>query len=287
MGQEKILFQSEMKYLGIIIDTNLNYKKHVEYITNKLKKYYNKIRALYGNKYGLDTQKKKREIIYNALFRSIIEYGSLAYFEKLRITEIKKLKSIQRTTLIGIISAYRTVSHTASHVIAGIIPIDLQLTRTNKIKRIKIKFKEGKITKKGMEENIKTIKLDTVKIWQEQYEKDKTGRRTANLIPNIELRLKNKKLKTNYFLTQYLTGHGKFASYLKKFKIIKNSCCRECTKFEDDPDHTFIKCKNFDNIRKKYNITAEELGKCLQDKESHSKVSRFIKEILKTKKEIT
>ena len=60
--KNKILFQAEMKYLGIIIDPNLNYKKHVEYITNKLKKYYNKIRALYGNTYGMDT-KKKRNII--------------------------------------------------------------------------------------------------------------------------------------------------------------------------------------------------------------------------------
>ena len=89
--KNKILFQAEMKYLGIIIDPNLNYKKHVEYITNKLKKYYNKIRALYGHTYRMDT--KKREILYNALFRSIIEYGSLAYFDKLRKTEIKKLKT--------------------------------------------------------------------------------------------------------------------------------------------------------------------------------------------------
>lgn len=284
LGQEKIIFHTEMKYLGIIIDQNLNYNKHVEYITNKLRKYYNKIRALYGNTFGMDTY--KREILYNALFRSIIEYGSLAYFEKLRNTEIKKLKSLQRTVLIGIISAYRTVSHTASHVIAGITPIDLQLSQTNKIKTLKIKFKENKITKKEMVESIKTIRLDTIKNWQEQYEKEKTGRRTAKLIPDIGIRLENKKLKSNYFLTQYLTGHGNFATYLKNFNIINDSQCRECLNSDDDPDHTFIKCKNFDRIRGDAKITTEELGQCLQNGECHQKLDGYIRKILKTKKEI-
>ena len=91
------------------------------------------------------------------------------------------------------------------------------------------------------------------------------------MIPNIELRLKNKNLKSNYFLTQYLTEHGNFATYLKKFKITTDSLCRECMEFEDDPDHTFISCKNFDRIRKIMNITEEELGKCLQEKEIHEK----------------
>jgi hypothetical protein len=35
------------------------------------------------------------------------------------------------------------------------------------------------------------------------------------------------------------------------------------------------------------NITEEELGKCLQEKETHGKINKFIKEILRTKKEIT
>ena len=36
-----------------------------------------------------------------------------------------------------------------------------------------------------MEENIKKTKLETIKSWQEHHEKEKTGGRTAKLIPNI------------------------------------------------------------------------------------------------------
>ena len=53
-NSNKINFQSHMKYLGVIIDDQLNFKKHVEYIISKILKYFKLFRALYGNKYGLD-----------------------------------------------------------------------------------------------------------------------------------------------------------------------------------------------------------------------------------------
>ena len=72
-----------------------------------------------------------------------------------------------------------------------------------------------------MEENIKKTKLKTIKRWHEHNEKEKkTGGRTAKLIPN-------KNLKSNYFLTQYLTEHGNFVKYLKKLKITTESLCRK------------------------------------------------------------
>ena len=57
-----------------------------------------------------------------------------------------------------------------------------------------------------------------------------------------------------------------------------------CMEFEDDPDHTFITCKNFNHIRKKMNIAEEELGKCLQEKEIHGKINKFIKKNTQNKK---
>ncbi len=49
MNQENFKFNPEMKYLGIILGPKPNYNKHVEDIIGKIKKYYNKIRALYSN----------------------------------------------------------------------------------------------------------------------------------------------------------------------------------------------------------------------------------------------
>lgn len=70
---------------------------------------------------------------------------------------------------------------------------------------------------------------------------------TAKMIPNIARGLK----KSNYFLTQYLTGHDNCGIYLKKFKMTEDSRCRDCKNFEDDSDYTFIKCENSEHIRKK------------------------------------
>lgn len=108
MTQEKILFQTEMKYLRIINYTSES-KLRETYRIYYQRKYYNIIIILYGNTYGIDT--KKIKITYNTPFRSIIEYGFLEYFEKLRKSDFKKLKSLQRTILIRKISVYRTVSH--------------------------------------------------------------------------------------------------------------------------------------------------------------------------------
>lgn len=51
-------------------------------------------------------------------------------------------------------------------------------------------------------------------------------------------------------------------------------------------NHSFINYKNFDHIKKKLNMAAEKLRKCLQDRESHGKIERFIKEILELNKKL-
>lgn len=49
MGQETR--GTEIKYLVIMIDENLNCNKHVNYITHKIRKYYNGMWSLYGSNY--------------------------------------------------------------------------------------------------------------------------------------------------------------------------------------------------------------------------------------------
>lgn len=36
-----------------------------------------------------------------------------------------------------------------------------------------------------------------------------------------------------YYFTQYRTGHGNFANYPQKFKIVEDGTCRECCEEED------------------------------------------------------
>lgn len=136
-------------------------------------------------------------------------------------------------------------------MIAGILPIDLQIEKTNEIKKIKnCELKENEKRKK-----IKEMQQKYMKVWQQRYDNENTGRRTYKLIPNIEERIKNKNLLPDYYFTQFLTGHGNFGEYLKRFKLTNNDKCQSCKKkVIDTPDHTFQNCHKFKNMKKKYNI---------------------------------
>lgn len=42
----------------MIIEQNMKYSKHVQHITSKIKKLYNKLKSLRNNKFGFDGKKK-------------------------------------------------------------------------------------------------------------------------------------------------------------------------------------------------------------------------------------
>ena len=58
-------------------------------------------------------------------------------------------------------------------------------TKTNKIKNIKTKHRQGDISKNRTKEMINYAKDEIIRAWQEAYDNEKTGRRTAKLVPNI------------------------------------------------------------------------------------------------------
>ena len=245
----KLTRQKEIKYLGMILDENLNFNSRVNYILDKIKRNYRKITALYNNIYGL--KYTDRKILYSALFRSIIEYGSTVYYPKISDKTKNKIKREQRKILLGVISAYRTVSYSATNVIAGILPINLQIERRNEVKNMNRALLNERETRERKGE----IYEKYLNLWQTQFNNEQKGRRTYAIIPNIKERIQNEHLKPDFYVTQFLTGHGNFGEYLKKYKITDNDKCLNCNIEIDTPDHTFQCCSAFREIREKFKIT--------------------------------
>lgn len=52
----------------------------------------------------------------------------------------------------------------------------------------------------------------------------------------------------DYFLTQALTGHGCFGTYLTRIKKVPDSSCRYCGE-TDTPKHTLFHCRKWVNHR--------------------------------------
>lgn len=159
---------------------------------------------------------------------------------------VNMLLKPQRMSALRIISGYRTISTSAALVLGSIPPIDLLLTERAEIwERLKIEpLQENRV--ESVKRSARTTLLNK---WQESWERDDKGRWTHKLIPNIRTWLERKHGEINYYLTQIMTGHGNFNSYLNRFQITASSHCYDCGYPCDDAEHVLFFCAKYDAMR--------------------------------------
>ncbi|GBN28169.1 Putative protein in type-1 retrotransposable element R1DM [Araneus ventricosus] len=120
----RIGYDKNIKYLGIIFDTNLSFMSHLNAIQSKVMKLHEKIKRNTRALWGLKAEVVKQ--IYLTVLEKMIMYGSSVWYRNL-VKINKKLIQIQRTPLIGITKIYRTVSNEALQVLAGCPPLDIKI----------------------------------------------------------------------------------------------------------------------------------------------------------------
>lgn len=106
--------------------------------------------------------------IYKGVVAGILRYASPAWSKNLSHRQKKRLASIQRTALLRVTRAYRSVSHEAVQVLAGELPIDL-LLREESIKHV-LK-KEGSAS---LPENLKARIDENPRKWKSIIREDAT-----------------------------------------------------------------------------------------------------------------
>ena len=109
-----------------------------------------------------------------------------------------------RKALLRICSEYRTVSTKAIEVI--------------KSPPIRLKITQAVNTLNGMDRNeaIRITYENWLHAWDLEQEK---GNWTQVLFRHVETWCKRYHREVNFYLTQFLSGHGNFGSYLKRLKI--------------------------------------------------------------------
>ena len=75
----KISPSKTVKYLGVIFDTSLTWKSHIDYLLSKTNSVWNLIKIIKHNRCGLDDPKVLVQVI-RALVRARLSYGQEAYF---------------------------------------------------------------------------------------------------------------------------------------------------------------------------------------------------------------
>ena len=236
VGNNKIRSSRCVKYLGVTLDKDLRMREHVRRITDRANEVATKLGRLMPNIGG--PRASKRRVLSGAV-GSIILYAAPVWGGVLREEKYRNMVlQVQRRMALRICAAYRTVSSEALQVLAGVIPMDLQVKeRMHTHGNPDVKDERRKYT---MEE------------WQSRWD----GLRgkaewTRTLIQDIGEWVERKHGEVNFHMCQILTGHGCFRSYLHKIKRAENSTCSYCREEEDTARHTFYDCSRWEGERQR------------------------------------
>ncbi|KAL1448331.1 hypothetical protein WDU94_014008 [Cyamophila willieti] len=227
----------KLKYLGMILDTKINFSKHIESVEAKAS---SRLKALQRIMPRIGGPRLQIRRVYHSVFLSTITYGAPVWHTAVNIQRnANKLLSLQRKFAIGISRAYRSISTNAAIVLAGVLPVDLMITERSKT------FGMGPEEKEEARE-------ETIQQWQQRWTAAEESAWTRKIIPQVREWMSRKHGHLSYHLTQILTGHGVFSQFLYKIGKSTSPGCWYCPE-EDDAEHTLFKCPRWSQIREENN----------------------------------
>ena len=250
--------------------------EHIQTVCTKAIRMSNAYRCLLPNVNGPTFL--KRLLIIHAIM-SVIFYGVTTWASAI---SVKKNVNIIRKTLRplkrSLCCSYRTVSDFSLDVLSGIQPANLLVKK----KKLMTLYKDRK---DQIEEEINEE-------WKEIWNKNNSDRWLKTLIKNFDEWIYRKHGNVDFYITQFMTGHGNFQRYLYKTKNCESPYCISCTdRIEDSVEHTFFECSHF--VKERLELEAlmnQPLNKdtivklMLESKQNWNMVRRYIKRILDIKK---
>ncbi|GFW81184.1 retrovirus-related Pol polyprotein from type-1 retrotransposable element R1 [Trichonephila clavipes] len=91
----------------------------------------------------------------------------------------------------------------------------------------------------------KVFKEKIISEWNNLYQISINAHLTKEFFPSIQSRLKAKHFHPNFKLTQFLTGHGNFKAYLKRFNLSLTDQCSCSSDTIQNAKHLILACTNF------------------------------------------
>lgn len=220
----RIPIKKEIKYLGVVLDYRLSFGAHIDYVCPRADRVTAGLSRILPNIGGVSEKMRK---VLSCAAESVLLYASPVWASCLSVAKYRdRLIREQRKILIRTARAYRTVSNGALAVLASTIPIDLKAQERS---RCFGKSEEGRREEREI----------TLNRWQENWGNYEKGAWTRALIPNIRPWFLRAHGQVDFYLTQALSGHGCFGSYLFRFKKRRSPGCLICDQ-EDTPDHTLF-----------------------------------------------
>lgn len=238
VGECEIASKDSLKYLGMIIDSKLSFNSHIKYVEAKARASAVSLCRIMPNTRG---PKYHRRRILAEVVKSIILYASPIWSRSMKFrTYCSRLNSVYRLIALRVCCAYRTVSDEAAFVIAGMAPVDLLARETSYI------YEDGNTKEEA--------RAKTITNWQSRWSETTKGRWTYSLIPDIRGWVDRKHGDVDYYVAQFLSGHGCYQQYLHRFRLSDTPLCSCCYDQIEDAEHVFFFCPRFNLERENLQI---------------------------------
>ncbi|CAK9829672.1 Putative 115 kDa protein in type-1 retrotransposable element R1DM [Anthophora retusa] len=285
--------KNDMKYLGIRLDERLNYTAQIREAYGKTMRAMNSMGALLGNIKG-PTQGKKK--LLTNVGQSIFLYGVPIWGNSIGKGKNKEMVGkVSRACALRIAAAYRTVSTEAAEVIASSPPLELiAIMRKEKYERLRqlgmrnLSVKEKIRVRRRIG---KEVYKDMVSKWQDKWALE-TGKAiwTRKIIKDVRVWEGRRHGKIDYYLTQFLSGHGAFNEYLYRFKKRQSPMCGVC-RVQEDAEHVVLRCPRWNRERGDLDkgeegetMTSRKLvGIVIRNKEKWKELAEAVGRILRAK----
>lgn len=294
VGNSRIRATESIKYLGLMLDSKLDFINHCVYMEAKVGKVLRALGRLMPNLRG--PQESKRKLYANVL-ASVALYGAPVWYEEMSISAKcrQTLNKIGRLISIRVIAGYRTVSHDAATLLARFVPLLLTASERHRVfSRSRDLIKYGTWTPE-LESEIKEMETTlTRRQWSLLLSRpDVPGKRTMQaLLPVMNNWLDREHGQMSFHLTQLATGHGCFNTYIYRMGKIDSPICSQCEATEDSAEHTLQECVRWEEER---NILINSIGAegelnletlvkaMLEDKDKWSAGVKYAKGIMRIK----
>lgn len=268
---DNIVASGKVKYLGVTMDYKLNYWSHIVELADKGVGLFSKLRGLMSANWGV-TQGTAR-MLYKAVFLPKILYAADIWAQGAKTQKArKKLDQIQRRALLAVTGAYRTTSTHALQVVAGLLPLDLEV----KITVAKLRAKEPGTDPELV---IKTER-EVLDEWQDRWRITEKGRWSFKMIPDVRVRYRLP-LTLDHYTTQMLTGHGDFKGKLHSFKLVNEPSC-SCGRGSETANHVLLACGRVESSRLRLKRALSEEGEPWPPREGSFLKSRKTYEALRS-----
>lgn len=235
----------QVKYLGLIIDGGWTFVPHFERLAPRMDIIANQCARLMPNLGGPGGKARR---LYATAISSVALYGAPVWAEE--ANRSRKIQRILRVALkrvaVRVVRAYRTISFAGATILAGLPPLELtaEMYAENFRRSREERDAPGGLTP-WRAKAIKIIaKRRMFTRWREWVGiRTLGGANTREAIgPRMVDWVSRRWGQLTFRLTQVLSGHGCFGSYLHRIGREEEPKCHHCPAREDTARHTLEEC---------------------------------------------